>query len=70
MTKEHKTARELEQMVIERMPSPVTHLEVRSNPAHGWAPFVVSSAPDEAAENQKAAEQIAAELRLRYDLKT
>jgi hypothetical protein len=70
MKKELRTARELEQMIIERMPDPVTHLEVRSDRAHGWAPFVLSSSPNEAAENQRRAEQIAAELRQTYDLKS
>jgi hypothetical protein len=67
--KEPKTAHELAQMIMERMPGSTVYLEVRPDPAYGWAPFVVSATP-EAIKNQNVAEQIAAELRLQYELKS
>jgi hypothetical protein len=67
MTKELKTAQELAQMIRERAPN-LGHIQVSSDPAYGWH-VAVFSTPSEALEHRKIAEQIAEELRLKYDLK-
>ena len=68
MAKEQKTARELEEMVHERIGQlRITHLEVRPDPAIGWAVFVVAP-PQLVGRYQAIVDDIARELRAKYDL--
>ena len=69
MAKQQKTARELEEMVHERIGQlRIAHLEVRPDPAFGWAVFVV--APSQLVGRYQAiVDDIARELRAKYDLK-
>ena len=69
--KEAKTARELEAMILDRskgLETQIHHLEVRSDPTHGWEAFVIAR-PEAVGDLQARTSRIAALLRDRYDLK-
>ena len=70
MNKETKTSKQLAAIVRERMgDAPISHLEVRSDPTYGWAPFVVAH-PERVGELQARAEKIAMEWRGSYEFET
>ena len=66
MARERKTARELAKMIAERMKIELSLVSVRNDPVYGWA-VKVFIGPGVFGD-QPLAEQIAAELRERYDL--
>jgi hypothetical protein len=66
MARERKSARELAKMIAERMKIEPSLVSVRNDPVYGWA-VKVFTGPDVFGD-QHLAEQIAAELRERYDL--
>jgi hypothetical protein len=69
MLKEHKTKKELEALVRERMGGMVfSHLEVRPEPTYGWGAFVVAN-PQVVGECQAQADRAARDLRAHFDLK-
>lgn len=72
MAKELKTARELEAMILDRSKGLETlihrlDLEVRPDPAYGWAAFVIAG-PEVVGQLQAHANRVATFLRERYDL--
>ena len=67
MQKEKKSARELAEMVAERMKIEAGLVSVEKNPIYGWA-VQVFTGPARLFGDQPLAEQIAAELREKYDL--
>jgi hypothetical protein len=67
MARERKTARELAKMIAERMKIEPSLVSVRKDPVYGWA-VKVFTGPAGLFGDQHLAEQIAAELRERYDL--
>jgi hypothetical protein len=62
--KQRKTARELADMIAERMKIARASVAVNPHPVYGWHPTV------EPGNDQQLAEQAAAELRGQYELKT
>jgi hypothetical protein len=66
MARERKSARELAKMIAERMKIEPSFVSVRRDPVYGWA-VKVFIGPGVFGD-QPLAEQIAAELRERYDL--
>ena len=67
MARERKSARELAKMIAERMKIEPSLVSVHKNPVYGWA-VEVFTGPARLFGDQHLAEQIAAELRERYDL--
>jgi hypothetical protein len=67
MQKEKKSARELAEMVAERMKIEAGLVSVEKNSTYGWAVNVFTG-PSRLFGDQPLAEQIAAELREQYDL--
>ncbi len=66
--KEQRTAQELADMIAARINIGGVFVVVHKDPAYGWHPTVVT-APAAAHRCQVVAEEIAAELRTRYELK-
>ena len=66
MARERKSARELAKMIAERMKIEPSLVSVRNDPVYGWAVKVLIGPA--LFGDQPLAEQIAAELRERYDL--
>ena len=66
--KEQKTARELADLIAARMGIGGMFVSVHKDPTYGWHPTVVTT-PAAAHLSQLAAEEIAQELRVQYDLK-
>ena len=66
MARERKSARELAKMIAERMKIEPSLVSVRNDPVYGWAVKVFIGPA--LFGDQPLAEQIAAELRERYDL--
>lgn len=66
--KEQRTAKELADMIASRINVGGVFVAVHKDPAHGWHPTVIT-APVEAHRCQVLAKEIAAELRITYDLK-
>jgi hypothetical protein len=62
MTKEQKSARELADLVAQRIDMPDVRIAVHHDPVYGWHPTVFT-APDKAVSAQNAAERAAQELR-------
>ena len=67
MSREKRTAAELEDMIKQRLGMGGIHLKVHRDPAYGWHPTIVTT-PSAAYNAQLRAEEIAAELRAQYDL--
>jgi hypothetical protein len=67
MQKEKKSARELAEMIAARMKIDAGLVSVDKHPTYGWA-VQVFTGPARLFGDQPLAEQIAAELRERYDL--
>jgi hypothetical protein len=67
--KEQKTATELAELVAGRMNIGSGQLKVHSDPACGWRATVMTE-PSELIEGQRRADEIAAELRENYELKS
>jgi hypothetical protein len=67
LSKDRKTASELERMISKRLDLGGTFIKVHSDPAYGWHATVVT-APAQAIAVQQTVEQIAAELRTEFDL--
>ncbi|HEY1806392.1 MAG TPA: hypothetical protein VGG45_18115 [Terracidiphilus sp.] len=65
--KEPKTARELADLIAARIGSDGVFVAVHKDPVHGWHPTVIT-APAAAYKCQVMAEQIADELRAKYEL--
>ena len=68
MDKEKKSAPELADMIASRMKVEPGLVSVHRDATHGWAADVFTG-PSQLFGDQVLAEQIAAELRERYDLK-
>ena len=66
MARERKSARELAKMIAERMKIEPSLVSIRKDPVYGWAVKVFIGSG--VFGDQHLAEQIAAELRERYDL--
>ena len=66
MARERKSARELAKMIAERMKIEPSLVSVRNDPVYGWAVKVFTG--PRFFGDQHLDEQIAAELRERYDL--
>jgi hypothetical protein len=66
--KERKTAQELADLIAARIGVGGVFVAVHKDPAFGWHPTVIT-APAAAHRCQLAAEEIAQELRAKYDLK-
>ena len=64
MQKQHKTARELADMIAARINVGGIHVAVNPDPVYGWHPTVIT-VPSEAIKCQQLAAQ---ELRATYDL--
>ncbi len=69
MQKEQKSAQELADLVAARIRVGGVLVSVHEDPAYGWHPTVVT-APAAASLCQVLAEEIAAELRSKYALRT
>ena len=69
MERQQKTARELADMIAARINIGGVYVTVNRDPAYGWHPTVMV-APSQAVRCQQFAEEIAAELREIYDLKS
>ena len=69
MAKEHKSPRELAQMIAARLNCKDVVVSVDRNPVYGWHPTVVADV-DLALQYQPKAEAIAKALRVRCDLGT
>jgi hypothetical protein len=68
MSKEHKTASELLEMIRKRVPEMnYHHMEVKRDPT-GWAVTVMGSAIDSIRRYQSAVDAVVKELRAKYDL--
>lgn len=67
--KEQKTAIELSEMIRVRLPGVVMGVRVFVDPAHGWQANIAMALPEHVVEAQTRVKEIAAELRLRYDLR-
>jgi hypothetical protein len=67
MKKERKSARELAQMIAERIGMPGVTVAVHADPVYGWHPTVFTT-PAKAGNAQNAAERAAQDLRARYEL--
>ena len=67
MNKEQKSARELAELVAQRINMTGVRVEVHPDPAYGWHPTVFTT-PSNAVIAQNAAERAAQELRPLYDL--
>jgi hypothetical protein len=65
--KQKKTARELADMIAERLNIGGVFIAVHKDPAYGWHPTVMTK-PAAALNVQMAAEEIANELRAEFDL--
>jgi hypothetical protein len=68
MTREKKFARELADMIAARMKIEAGLVSVHKDAAYGWAVNVFTGPSRVCFGDQHLAEQIAAELRERYDL--
>jgi transcriptional regulator with XRE-family HTH domain len=66
--KEKRTSRELADMIMANINIGGVHVAVHPDPAYGWHPTVVT-APSQAVECQRRAEQIAKQLREKFDLR-
>ncbi len=69
MGKQEKTEAELEEMIAQRIVVGGVYVSVRSDPLVGWKPMVIT-APKHASYAQKLADEVAAELRKKFSLKT
>lgn len=69
MDKEEKTEAELEEMIAQRIVVGGVYVSVRSDPVLGWRPMVIT-APKRATYAQGLADDVAAELRKKFRLKT
>ena len=69
MGKEPKTDNELEDLILQRLVIGGVFVSVRPDPILGWRPMVVT-APKHTRNAQVLADNIAAELRKKYTLKT
>jgi len=67
-SKERRTAQELADMIAARIGIGGVFVAVHKDPAYGWHPTVMT-APAAAHQCQVLAEEIASELRTKYDLK-
>jgi hypothetical protein len=67
MAREKKSAHELAEMIAARMKIEAKLVSVHKDPTYGWAVDVFTG-PARLFGDQPLAEQIAAELRERYDL--
>jgi hypothetical protein len=67
MKKEQKSARELADLVKERIDMPGVRIAVHHDPVYGWH-ATVFTAPNKAVSAQNAAERTAQELRALYEL--
>jgi hypothetical protein len=67
MAKEKKSAKELADLVMQRIGLSGVIVAVNRDPAYGWHPTVVTT-PSQAIAAQSAADQAAEELRPLYDL--
>ena len=67
MKKEQKSARELADLVAQRIGMPDVRIAVHHDPVYDWHPTVFT-APNKAVIAQNAAERAAAELRVLYEL--
>jgi hypothetical protein len=67
--KEKRTARELADMIATKIGVGGVFVTVHKDPAYGWHPTVMT-APAAAVRCQALAEEIAADLRAKYDLQT
>ncbi|HMF22363.1 MAG TPA: hypothetical protein VKG24_09585 [Pseudolabrys sp.] len=67
MAKEKKSARELANMIAARMQVGAQLVSVHRDPAYGWAVNVFTGPAKQVFGDQVLAEQIAAELREKYD---
>jgi len=67
MKKEQKSARELADLVAQRIGMPDVRIAVHHDPVYGWHPTVYT-APNKAVAAQSAAERAAQELRPLYEL--
>jgi hypothetical protein len=69
MAKELKKRIQLETLVREQMrDAEIFYMEVRPEPTFGWAPYVVAD-PAKVGGYQALAEEIAQQLRAKFDLK-
>jgi hypothetical protein len=68
MEKQKKTAQELADMISQRLNVGGIFVAVHKDPAYGWHPQVMTR-PAAAINCQLLAEEIAKELRVKYDLK-
>jgi len=66
MEKQKKTAQELADMIAARINVGGIYVKVHKDPAYGWHPTIVT-APAAALNCQILAEEIAQELRAKYD---
>jgi transcriptional regulator with XRE-family HTH domain len=66
--KQKKTARELADMIMAKINIDGVHVAVHADPVYGWHPTVFAT-PSQAAKCQQVAEQIATQLRTKFDLK-
>ncbi|RYX87235.1 MAG: hypothetical protein EON84_20420 [Bradyrhizobiaceae bacterium] len=69
MGKQEKTEAELEEMIAQRIVVGGVYVSVRPDPLVGWKPMVIT-APKHASYAQKLADEVAAELRKKFSLKT
>jgi len=67
MKKEQKSARELADLIAERIGMPDVRVAIHPDPIYGWHPTVFT-APAKAINAQNAAERAAQELRSLYEL--
>jgi hypothetical protein len=67
LAKQRKTARELEDMIAERVGVGGVMVKVHSDPAYGWHATVMT-APAKAIAAQQVVERISEELRLQFEL--
>jgi hypothetical protein len=67
--KEQKTAIELSEMIRSRLPGVAMGVRVFVDAVHGWRADIAMALPKHVVEAQSRVKEIAAELRLRYDLR-
>lgn len=67
MNRERRTARELADLITEKIGVGGLYIRVRKDHAYGWEPTVEDS-PGDKIFFQRRAEEIARQLRMNYDL--
>ena len=68
MARERKTAKELADLIAEKIGVRELFIRVRKDHAYGWEP-TVEEAPGDIIGFQRRAEEIANRMRLQYDLR-